>query len=104
LPTDGKAVALDGFGDIVGDFVDPCAGMLLTVGESVCIIFTAFADGLLGFKLNIGDALVFTSLGLLLIEGKEVGREGSGVMLGDFVGPCIGLLDTVGIVVGIKPI
>ena len=93
----GKAVALDGFGDIVGDFDDPCDGLLLTEGESLCIIFTAFAGALLGFKLNIGDALVFISLGLLLIGGKAAGFEGSGVLLGDFVDPCIGLLDTVGI-------
>jgi hypothetical protein len=102
LLTVGKAVALDGSGDIVGDIVDPFTGVLFTADESDCIIFTAFADGLLGFKLNIGDALVFISLGLLLTEGKEVDKEGSGVILGNFVGPWNGWLDTVGIVVGIK--
>jgi len=98
----GKAVALDGSGAIVGDIVDPLTGALLVVGETVCIIFTAFADTLLGFRLNIGDALIFISLGLLLTEGKEVDKEGSGVISGDFVGTCTGWLDTVGIVVGIK--
>jgi hypothetical protein len=84
----GKAVALDGFGDIVGDIVDPFTGVLLKVGESVCIIFTAFSNLLLGFKLKIGDALIFILLGLWLTEGKEVDKEDSGVIFGDFVGPC----------------
>ncbi len=103
----GKAVALDGFGDIVGDFDDPCIGLLPTVGESLCIRFTAFAGALLGLRLIIGDALIFISLGLLLIGGKAAGFEGSGVLLGDFVGSYISLTElgfklTVGSLVGLS--
>jgi hypothetical protein len=86
--TVGVAVGITlGIDDIVGDLVGPFLGLLLTVGKSVlealaCIEMLGLLPVLLGSKLTVG-VVVRACLGINDI-------------VGDCVGPSLGLLLTVG--------